>query len=129
MPSKPPLGGFNLAVSQFSKKPELTFEAVKCLTAPEQQLTVTKLDGLAPPRATSYEDPVVKKAFPGFAAMVKESIQNAGPRPLTPAYQDVTLAIQSALHPPSKINPDDPEPSVQELRDKVEQAVRREGLL
>ena len=126
---EPPLGGFNLAVSEFSTKADLAFEAVKCLTAPEQQLTVTELDGLAPPRAGSYDEAKVKEAFPGFADLVKESIESAGPRPLTPAYQDLTLAIQSALHPPSKIDPDDPEPSVEDLRDKVEQAVKREGLL
>lgn len=127
--SKPPLGGFNLGVSSFSEKPELAFEAARCLTAPKQQLTVTGLDGLAPARSGLYETEVVRKAFPGFADLVRESIETAGPRPVTPAYQDVSLAIQSALHPPTRIDPDDPGPAYDELKDKVEQGVKREGLL
>jgi multiple sugar transport system substrate-binding protein len=127
--SKPPLGGFNLGVSSFSENPELAVEAAKCLTAPKQQLTVTELDGLAPARAGLYDTKVVKKAFPGFADLVQESIETAGPRPVTPAYQDVSLAIQSALHPPDKIDPEDPAPVYDELDDKVDQGVKREGLL
>ncbi|MBN8870031.1 MAG: ABC transporter substrate-binding protein [Solirubrobacterales bacterium] len=127
--SKPPLGGFNLGISSYSKHPELAYEAAKCLTAPKQQLTVTELDGLAPARSGLYGTKVVKKAFPGFADLVKESIETAGPRPVTPAYQDVSLAIQDALHPPTKIDPDDPGPAYDELKDKVQQGVDREGLL
>lgn len=128
-PSKPPLGGFNVGVSTFSTKPDLAFHAAKCLNAREQQLTMTELDGLAPAREDAYDEPAVQEAFQGFADIVRESIENAGPRPSTPAYQDVTLAIQSALHPPSSINPDDVDAAVDRLRDKVEQGVKREGLL
>jgi multiple sugar transport system substrate-binding protein len=127
--SKPPLGGFNLGISSYSKHPELAYDAAKCLTAPKQQLTVTELDGLAPARSGLYGTKTVKKAFPGFANLVKESIETAGPRPVTPAYQDVSLAIQDALHPPTKIDPDDPGPAYDELKDKVDQGVKREGLL
>lgn len=127
--SKPPLGGFNLGVSAYSNQPELAFEAARCLTAPRQQLTVTELDGLAPARSGLYDTPVVQKAFPGFADLVRTSIETAGPRPVTPAYQDVSLAVQSALHPPTKIDPDDPAPAYDELKSKVEQGVNREGLL
>lgn len=127
--SKPPLGGFNLGVSQFSEHPDLAFEAAKCLTAPKQQLVVTELDGLPPPRTGLYTNPKVQKAFPGFAKLIRESIETAGPRPITPAYQDVSLAIQRALHPPSDIDPNDVQPSVDKLRDYVERGVKREGLL
>ncbi|MGK2932132.1 MAG: extracellular solute-binding protein, partial [Solirubrobacterales bacterium] len=75
--SKPPLGGFNLGVSEFSEQPELAFDAAKCLSAPEQQLTVTELDGLPPPRANLYSDKIVTTAFPGFAKLVRESIESA----------------------------------------------------
>ncbi|MBN8866693.1 MAG: extracellular solute-binding protein [Solirubrobacterales bacterium] len=127
--SKPPLGGFNLGISSYSKHADLAFDAAKCLTSEKQQLTVTKLDGLAPARSGLYDTKIVKDAFPGFADLVRESIETAGPRPVTPAYQDVSLAIQDALHPPTKIDPDDPGPAYDELKDKVEQGVKREGLL
>jgi multiple sugar transport system substrate-binding protein len=71
----------------------------------------------------------VTKAYPGFAGLVKSSIEDAAPRPLTPAYQDLTLAIQDALQPPDKIDPNDPASAYDDLRSKVEDAVKREGLL
>ena len=129
MPSRPPLGGFNLGVSAFSDHPELAFEAAACLSNPESQLTATELDGLPPSNQTLYEDKVVKNAYPGFAQLVQRSIDDAGPRPATPAYQDVSLAIQRSLHPPSSIDPNDVTSSYDELRSDLEDAVKREGLL
>ena len=106
-PSRPPLGGFNIGVSEFSEQPDLAFEAAKCINSPESQLKATELDGLPPSNQTLYTDPVVTGAFEGFAPLVKQSIDDAAPRPLTPAYTDLSLAIQRALHPPDKINPED----------------------
>jgi multiple sugar transport system substrate-binding protein len=128
-PSKPPLGGFNIGVSSFSDEPELAFEAATCISSAKSQLTLTELDGLPPTRSNLYSDPVVQEAFPGFAGLIRESIENAGPRPLTPAYTDVSLAVQRTLHPPSKIDPEDTGSIYDELKEKVEDAVQRKGLL
>jgi multiple sugar transport system substrate-binding protein len=128
-PSKPPLGGFNLAVSSFSENKDLAFEAAACLANDVSQKTAVELDGLPPSRSDLYGDKVVTKAYPGFAQLVKESIEEAGPRPSTAAYQDVTLAVQRALHPPDKIDPEDTESIYDELKENVEKAVKREGLL
>jgi multiple sugar transport system substrate-binding protein len=128
-PSAPPLGGFNNGVSAYSEEPDLAFEAAACLSSPENQLTATELDGLPPSNESLYTDKVVRKAYPGFAQLVKRSIGNAGPRPATPAYQDVSLAIQRSLHPPASIDPDDVTPTYDELRSNLEDAVKREGLL
>lgn len=128
-PSKPPLGGFNLAVSSFSKNKDVAFEAAACLANAKSQLTAVELDGLPPSRSDLYSNKVVTEAYPGFADLVKESIESAGPRPTTPAYQDVSLAIQRSLHPPDKIDPEDTESIYDELRSNLEDAVKREGLL
>lgn len=128
-PSKPPLGGFNLAVSSFSENRDIAFDATACLAGRESQKTATELDGLPPSRSDLYTSKVVTGAFPGFAQLVKESIEGSGPRPTTPAYQDVTLAVQRALHPPDKIDPDDASSVYDELRSDLEDAVKREGLL
>ena len=69
------------------------------------------------------------EAYPGFAGLVKESIEAAGPRPTTPAYQDVSLAVQRTLHPPDKIDPADTTSLYEELKSNLEDAVKREGLL
>lgn len=128
-PSKPPLGGFNLAVSSFSENQDVAFEAAACLAGKESQKTAVELDGLPPSRSDLYTDKAVTKAYPGFAQLVKESIENSGPRPTTPAYQDVSLAVQRSLHPPDKIDGEDTESIFDELKENVEDAVKREGLL
>ncbi len=127
--SKPPLGGFNLAVSAFSDNKDVAFQAAACLADKASQETAVELDGLPPSRADLYGEKAVQKAYPGFAQLVKESIEAAGPRPTTPAYQDVSLAVQRTLHPPNKIDPEDTEPIYDELKSKLEDAVKREGLL
>jgi multiple sugar transport system substrate-binding protein len=129
LPSKPPLGGFNLGVGAYSNNPDLAFQAAACLSNAKSELTATKLDGLPPSRSNLYTNKVVTKAFPGFAPLVKRSIESAGPRPLTPAYQDVSLAIQDALQPPSTIDPNDPSSSYDQLKSNVDDAVKRQGLL
>jgi trehalose/maltose transport system substrate-binding protein len=128
-PAKPPLGGFNLAVSSYSDNKDVAFEAAACLAGEKSQLTAVELDGLPPSRSDLYESKTVKKAYPGFAGLVKESIEAAGPRPATPAYQDVSSALQRTLHPPEKIDPNDTESIYDELKSNLEAAVKREGLL
>jgi len=128
-PSKPPLGGFNLAVSSFSENKDVAFEAAACLANKDSQKTAVELDGLPPSRSDLYTDKTVTEAYPGFAELVKESIEASGPRPTTPAYQDVSLAVQRSLHPPDKIDSEDTESIYDELKSNVEDAVKREGLL
>ena len=129
-PSKPPIGGINIGVSAYSKHPQEAFAAVRCLVRPENQLEVATLGGLPPVRSDLYDRPAIRKIYPGFSDLIRTSIQGAAPRPsISPAYQDLSLAIQRALHPTTKIDPDNVEPTYDELRDKVRQAIKREGLL
>jgi multiple sugar transport system substrate-binding protein len=128
-PSNPPLGGFNIGVSSYSENADLAFDAAACIGSAESQLTATELDGLPPTRSNLYTEKVVRDAYPGFADVVQESIEAAEPRPLTPAYTDLSLAMQRSLHPPGDIDPDDPSEAFDSLRESVEDAVKREGLL
>ena len=128
-PSKPPLGGFNLGISAYSDHPQEAFDAATCLSNAKSQLTAVKLDGLPPSNQTLYQTKTVKDAYPGFADEIEQSIEDAGPRPLTPAYTDLSLAVQRSLHPPADIDPNDPTPKYDELRSNLEDAVKREGLL
>ena len=65
-PSKPPLGGFNLAVSAFSKNKDVDFEAAACLANKESQLTATELDGLPPSRSDLYSEQSRDQGLPGL---------------------------------------------------------------
>ncbi|UJA21394.1 ABC transporter substrate-binding protein [Thermoleophilia bacterium SCSIO 60948] len=127
--SAPPLGGINVGVSAYSDNQELAFEAATCLVSPENQINAAEVGGLPPTDQTLYENKALDKAYPGFADLIKQSIDDAAPRPLTPAYTDVSLAIQRALSPPRDIDPDDVKPKYDELYEYVEAAVKREGLL
>jgi multiple sugar transport system substrate-binding protein len=127
-PSKPPLGGFNIGVGAYSENQDLAFEAASCIGSDKSELTATELDGLPPSREHLYTNKVVTKAYPGFSQLVKTSIDAAGPRPLTPAYQDVSLAIQDTLQPPDRIDPTDVPPVYDDLKSSLDDAVNREGL-
>ncbi len=130
IPSKPPIGGINLGVSAYSKHPKEAFDAVQCLVRPENQLKVAELGGLPPVRSDLYDQPEIQKAFPGFAQVVKQSIEDAAPRPSeSPAYQDLSLAIQRGVHPTTQIDPKNLDPAYNRLRDYVLKAIERKGLL
>ena len=53
-----------------------------------------------PRSAALYNDPALAKPYP-FKALIAKQLATAGIRPQTPAYADVTIAIQKALSPPS----------------------------
>ena len=130
IPSAPPLGGINLGVSAFSENKELAFEAIECLIGPENQIATADAGGLPPVREDLYDDPKLEEVYPGFAQLIRESIADAAPRPsVSPAYQDISLAIQDAVHPTTDIDPDDAKQAYDDLKEKLEQAVKREGLL
>jgi multiple sugar transport system substrate-binding protein len=116
--SRPPLGGINLGVSKWSKNPDLAFDAAECLANDQHQIDAAELGGLPPTTEALYEDDKVVKAFP-FADLLRESIDAAVPRPVTPAYSDISLAIQKTYHPPDGISPSGIDT---QLKDRIEKA-------
>ena len=45
-----------------------------------------------------------------MADLIRESIDDAGPRPVTPYYGDVSTSVQRTWHPPAKVTaPQTPE--------------------
>jgi multiple sugar transport system substrate-binding protein len=78
LPSRPPLGGINLGVSEFSEHPEEAFEAIECLVQPANQITAAQLGGLPPTREDAYDSKQIKEAYPGFAGLIKQSIETPG---------------------------------------------------
>ena len=116
--SKPPLGGINIGVSSYTKNSEQAFDAAECLANDENQILAAELGGLPPTTEALYENEKVVKAFP-FADLLRESIDAAAPRPVTPAYSDISLAIQKSFHPPESVDPDSAEST---LRGRMEKA-------
>jgi multiple sugar transport system substrate-binding protein len=119
-PSRPPLGGINIGVSSYSKKRDLAFDAAECLAQGKHQAIAAEKGGLPPTTESVYDTPQVKKAYP-FADVLRESIEAAAPRPVTPAYSDISLAVQKTFSPPDGV---DPSGIVQKLRDRMEKAAQ-----
>jgi multiple sugar transport system substrate-binding protein len=117
-PSRPPLGGINLGVGSYTESPDLAFDAAECLASPENQVVASEKGGLPPTTESAYDDPKLEKAFP-FAGELRESIDAGAPRPVNPAYSDISLAIQKTYHPENKIEPDT---IVEKLRDRTDKA-------
>jgi multiple sugar transport system substrate-binding protein len=103
-PSRVSIGGANIGISNYGKHPDLATQAALCMTSRKWQDAEAITEGLPPVLNASYDDPKVRKAYP-FADLLRDQLKNAVTRPETPAYSDVTLAVQSSLHPPAGINP------------------------
>jgi multiple sugar transport system substrate-binding protein len=101
-PSKPPLGGINLGIGAFTKDPEEALAAAKCITSLESNVQYMIKSGNPAARAAAYDDPKVREAFP-MADLIRDSINDAGPRPVTPYYGDVSVSVQRTWHPPEDV--------------------------
>lgn len=103
--SRPPFGGIELGISSYGKyKDTFAVEAVKCITSTENMKFYMLDSGNPAARASVYDDPEVRREFP-MAGLIRESIDAAAPRPITPYYTDVSGAVQSRWHPPASVNP------------------------
>jgi multiple sugar transport system substrate-binding protein len=119
------IGGYNLAVSAYSKYPQQAFQAIACLTQAKNQVRDAIAGGLAPVTSSIYDVPSFIKLYP-FHTLIKNQLETYGIRPTTPAYSDVSLAIQKALSPPASINP----PTViTSLKDELKKALSSGALI
>ena len=93
------LGGWNLAVSKFSKHPEVAADLVLYLTGAEEQKRRAIEYSVQPTLPRVYEDKDVLAKNPFFANLV-EIFKNAVPRPTVTAgkYNQVSSAFSNAVH-------------------------------
>jgi multiple sugar transport system substrate-binding protein len=124
-PSRVTIGGINLGVGAFSRRPDLAFAAATCLASEDSQRMAARLGGLPPSSVALYEDPAVRDVFP-FADILRDTLRDAVQRAQSPLYADISLAISHTLHPMRAIDPDR---DVDRLRAAVSRALRSEGLL
>ncbi|QCB94370.1 extracellular solute-binding protein [Cellulomonas shaoxiangyii] len=103
--SRPPYGGINLGVGAFSRHVDLAFDAAQCIADPAKQAAYFVTDGNPPSSLVAFDDPAVQEAFP-MADVIRESLQNAAPRPQTQFYNEVSSSLQRTWHPPRAVSPD-----------------------
>lgn len=104
-PGAPPLGGINIGIGNFTDHPEEAVDAVRCLTTTESQTEYMLGEGNPGARAAVFDDGDIREQFP-MASLIRDSIDDATPRPLTPFYTDVSGAIQRTWHPAGGVSPD-----------------------
>ena len=86
------IGGYNLAITAYSKNPEGSLAFAEFATEPEQQKLMAIEASLPPTLAETYDDPAVKKAMP-FAEELRSAIEQSQPRPVSPVYPQISEAI------------------------------------
>jgi trehalose/maltose transport system substrate-binding protein len=94
------LGGWNLAVSKFSKHPKEAADLALYLTGPEEQKRRAIAGGFQPTIISVYEDKDVVAANPLFTNLV-DTFKNAVPRPATATkgkYNRVSTEFWNAVH-------------------------------
>ncbi|GAA2151221.1 extracellular solute-binding protein [Actinomadura napierensis] len=124
--SKPPFGGIEVAIGAYGKyRNTFAVDAVTCITSTEHQKEYMLAEGNPAARPAVYDDPEIRKQFP-MAGLIRDSINAAAPRPITPYYTDVSGAIQSRWHPPASV---DPNSTPRESATFVHQVLRDQRLL
>ncbi|MFR9673898.1 ABC transporter substrate-binding protein [Streptomyces sp. TR06-5] len=91
------LGGSNLAVSRNAEHPETAADLIAYLTSERVQRRVLTEGALPPVRADLYTDPELVEQHP-YLPTLEESILTAEPRPKSPHYDQVSLAVQAVAH-------------------------------
>jgi trehalose/maltose transport system substrate-binding protein len=90
------LGGYQYGVNANSKNQDAAVEFLRWMSSPETQLRFALEMGLAPTRPAVFDEEQLK-AKNAFMAKLKDVFVGATPRPVTPKYPQVTLAIQSGV--------------------------------
>jgi multiple sugar transport system substrate-binding protein len=86
------LGGHNMVISSNSKNPGAMLKFIDFMTS-QERLTMNAVKwSKAPTIAAVYDDPKVKKALP-FAAEMKQAVEQAKSRPVSPVYPQISEAI------------------------------------
>jgi trehalose/maltose transport system substrate-binding protein len=94
------LGGWNVAVSKYSKNPEVSIEFAKFLASAEVQKQRALIGSSLPTIISLYDDADIAKAQP-IIPRWKDVFLNAVPRPSAPTkvkYNEVSSLFWSAVH-------------------------------
>jgi multiple sugar transport system substrate-binding protein len=92
-PGASTLGGHSAGMSVYSKNKATALDFLKFLTSEETQKFYAVQGSLAPVLGALYDDQELVAKLP-YLPVLKTSIENAVPRPVTPFYPAVTKAIQ-----------------------------------
>jgi multiple sugar transport system substrate-binding protein len=115
------LGGYDLAISAYSENPEGALAFANFATSPEAQVIQASKASLPAVLTDVYDDPQVKKALP-FASELRDAVEQAKPRPVTPVYPQVSEAIYNNVFAvlQGDMSPDE---AATTMNDEIQQAL------
>lgn len=92
------LGGAQLAVNTHSDQPALAAELIRYMTAPAQMLERAQVAAQLPARRSLYDSPELAAALPLPLDSVRDAVEAAVPRPVTPLYSELSELLQVRVH-------------------------------
>jgi multiple sugar transport system substrate-binding protein len=89
------LVGHDVVVAKAAKNRDAALVFADFLTSPDIEAQLVTRTGVASPLVATYEDPSI--TTPGIE-VVRRSLEQAKPRPVTPAWADISAAIYENVH-------------------------------
>jgi multiple sugar transport system substrate-binding protein len=86
------LGGHNMVISAYSKNPGATLKFIDYMTSASVMKRNAVEYSKSPVLAATYDDAAVKKAIP-FSDELKQAVEQAQSRPVSPVYSLISQAI------------------------------------
>jgi multiple sugar transport system substrate-binding protein len=115
------LGGYNLAISAYSENPEGSLAFIEFATQPDQQVIQATEASLPAVVSEVYDDPKVQKAAP-FATELRDAVEQAKPRPVSPVYPQISEAIYTNVY--AALQGDkSPDQAASDMNDDIQQAL------
>jgi multiple sugar transport system substrate-binding protein len=115
------LGGHNSVVSAYSKNPGGALKLIDYLTS-EKRMTKNAVKFSKTPTLTaSYDDPAVKKALP-FIDQLKQAVEQAKSRPVSPVYSQISQAIYKNVNN-ALSGSTDPKAALSKAQDDMDKAL------
>lgn len=118
------LGGAQLAINAYSRRPDDAYRFIAWLTAPERMLERAQVAGQYPARRSVYRDPRLAEALGVPPADVLRIVESAAPRPATPLYTQLSEILQVHLHR-ALSGQTEPRPALQEAARQMEEVIER----
>ena len=87
------LGGWQVGISRFSKKPDLAWRFAAFMTGEEMQKRIALATGRAPTRLALYNDPEIQGKIQTLKSLL-ETFKQTVPRPATPVYVPLSNIMQ-----------------------------------
>jgi multiple sugar transport system substrate-binding protein len=105
--SKPPFGGIDIGIGNYSNHKTQALAAGTCITTEQHQLEYMLSSGNPAANKAVYDNAEIQKDFP-MADLIRTSLDDAAPRPQSQYYGDLSTALQKEFSPPNSVTASTP---------------------